>query len=40
MTRIEKAAGASLDTIREMIAINLPLGLVVVLIGASGRYRG
>ena len=31
-------AGASLDRIRRIIAINLPLGLVVVVIGASGRY--
>ncbi len=33
-------AGASLNTIRQMIAINLPLGLIVVAIGASGRYWG
>ena len=33
-------AGASLNTIRQIIAINLPLGLIVVVIGASGRYWG
>ena len=31
-------AAASLDRIRRIISINLPLGLVVVVIGASGRY--
>jgi uncharacterized membrane protein len=31
-------AGASLNRIRQIIAINLPLGLIVVIIGASGRY--
>ena len=31
-------AGASLDRIRQIIAVNLPLGLLVVVIGASGRY--
>ena len=31
-------ARAHLDRIRQIIAINLPLGLVVVVIGASGRY--
>ncbi len=34
------AAGASLNTIRQIIAINLPLGLIVVVIVASGRYWG
>jgi uncharacterized membrane protein len=33
-------AGASLDRIRKIIAVNLPLGLIVVVIGASGRYWG
>ena len=33
-------AGANLNRIRQIIAVNLPLGLVVVLIGASGRYWG
>jgi uncharacterized membrane protein len=33
-------AGARLDRIRQIIAINLPLGLVVVMIGATGRYWG
>jgi uncharacterized membrane protein len=32
------AAGASLNRIRQIIAVNLPLGLLVVVIGASGRY--
>jgi uncharacterized membrane protein len=31
-------AAASLDRIRRIISINLPLGLVVVVIGASGRF--
>ena len=31
-------ASANLDRIRRIISINLPLGLVVVVIGASGRY--
>jgi len=34
------SAGASLDRIRQIISINLPLGLIVVLIGASGRFWG
>lgn len=33
-----KAAGAALDAIRRIIHINLYLGLIVVAIGASGRY--
>ena len=33
-------AGASLNRIRQIIAVNLPLGLLVVVIGASGRYWG
>ena len=33
-------AGASLNRIRQIIAVNLPLGLAVVIIGASGRYWG
>lgn len=32
------AAGAALERIRQIIAVNLPLGLIVVIIGASGRY--
>jgi len=32
--------GASLNRIRQIIAVNLPLGLLVVVIGASGRYLG
>lgn len=32
------AAGARLNRIRQIIAVNLPLGLIVVVIGASGRY--
>jgi len=31
-------AGANLNRIRQIISINLPLGLIVVVIGASGRY--
>ena len=34
------SAGTSLDRIRQIIAVNLPLGLLVVVIGASGRYWG
>ena len=34
------AAGANLNRIRQIIAVNLPLGLLVVVIGASGRYWG
>jgi uncharacterized membrane protein len=33
-------AGANLNRIRQIIAINLPLGLIIVVIGASGRYWG
>jgi uncharacterized membrane protein len=33
-------AGANLSQIRQIIAVNLPLGLIVVVIGASGRYWG
>jgi uncharacterized membrane protein len=33
-------AGASLNRIRQIIAVNLPLGLIVVVVGASGRYWG
>ncbi len=32
------AAGAQLNRIRQIIAINLPLGLIVVIIGGTGRY--
>jgi uncharacterized membrane protein len=32
------AAGAQLDRIRQVIMINLPLGLIVVIIGGTGRY--
>jgi uncharacterized membrane protein len=32
------AAGASLNQIRQIIAINLPIGLIVVIIGGTGRY--
>ena len=34
------SAGAGLSRIRQIIAVNLPLGLLVVVIGASGRYWG
>ena len=33
-------AGASLNRIRQIVAVNLPLGLIVVVVGASGRYWG
>ena len=33
-------AGASLTRIRQIIVVNLPLGLLVAVIGASGRYWG
>jgi uncharacterized membrane protein len=32
------AAGASLNQIRQIIAINLPIGLIVVIVGGTGRY--
>ena len=31
-------AGSQLNRIRQVIAINLPLGLIVVIIGGTGRY--
>jgi uncharacterized membrane protein len=31
-------AGTSLERIRQIISINLPLGLIVVFIGAGGRF--
>ena len=34
------AAGALLSRIRMIIAINLPLGLIVVIIGGTGRFWG
>jgi uncharacterized membrane protein len=34
------AAGVELNRIRQIIAVNLPLGLIVVVIGASGRSWG
>ena len=33
-------AGGRLNLIRQIIAVNLPLGLIVVVIGASGRFWG
>ena len=33
-------AGANLNRIRQVIMINLPLGILVVVIGSSGRYWG
>src|SRR5215467_2391559 len=33
-------AGAGLNRIRQIIALNLPLGVLVVIIGGSGRYWG
>jgi uncharacterized membrane protein len=35
-----RTAGANLSRIRQIIMINLPLGLLVVAIGSSGRYWG
>src|SRR5579885_337624 len=32
------SAGESLDHIRQIIMINLPIGLIVVIIGGTGRY--
>lgn len=34
------AAAAQLNRIRQIIAINLPLGLIVVIIGGTGRFWG
>ena len=34
------AAGAEIELIRQVIAVNLPLGLIVVAIGGSGRFWG
>jgi len=33
-------AGAHLNRIRQIIALNLPLGLIVVIVGGTGRYWG
>jgi uncharacterized membrane protein len=33
-------AGANLNRIRQIVAVNLPLGLLVVIIGGSGRAWG
>jgi uncharacterized membrane protein len=33
-------AGAQLNVIRQIIMINLPLGLIVVVVGGTGRYWG
>jgi uncharacterized membrane protein len=33
-------ASRRLNLIRQIIAVNLPLGLIVVVIGASGRFWG
>jgi uncharacterized membrane protein len=33
-----QTAGASLNRIRQIIAVNMPLGLLVVIIGGTGRY--
>lgn len=32
------SAGASLSQIRQIIMINLPIGLIVVIVGGTGRY--
>ena len=31
-------AGANLNRMRQIISVNMPLGLIVAMIGASGRY--
>ena len=31
-------AGANLNRIRQIVAVNMPLGLIVAIVGASGRY--
>lgn len=33
-------AAVSLDQIRQIVAVNMPLGFVVIIIGVSGRYWG
>jgi uncharacterized membrane protein len=33
-------AAPQLDRIRQIISVNLPLGLIVVIVGATGRYWG
>jgi uncharacterized membrane protein len=33
-------AAVNLDQIRQIIAVNMPLGFVVIIIGVSGRYWG
>jgi uncharacterized membrane protein len=33
-------AGANLDQIRQIVAVNMPVGMLVIIIGASGRYWG
>jgi uncharacterized membrane protein len=33
-------AAASLDQMRQIIAVNMPVGLLVIIMGASGRYWG
>ena len=33
-------AGAHLNRIRQIIALNLPLGLIVVIVGGTGQYWG
>jgi uncharacterized membrane protein len=35
-----KAAGPQIERIRKIILINLPLGLIVVVIGGTGRFWG
>jgi uncharacterized membrane protein len=33
-------AGASLDQIRQIVVVNMPVGFLVIILGASGRYWG
>jgi uncharacterized membrane protein len=34
------AAGEQIELIRQIIMVNLPLGLIVVVIGGTGRFWG
>ena len=34
------AAGTEIELIRQIIMVNLPLGLIVVVVGGTGRYWG
>ena len=34
------AAGTSLDQIRQIVAVNMPIGFLVIFLGVAGRYWG